>query len=462
MRKKEKIDKIAELFARFRAEVQNLNSLNLYDINIHAENVIIPILNLVYGVNLININNKEKNSSAIDLIDIENRIAVQVTSTATGEKVKHTIDEFIKGKRAEDFDTLLIYIITEKQKKYSDNIFVLARDNELDFSEKQILDYSDILKELNSWINISKIDQLLELLKKEFCDEEIDRRKYLLENREVIKTEILYPNILEVKLPAKVYIGIIGVDRDDIITQSWSTPYKLKKSAPMGKVLNKAFDFLKIPYSRDWFTFEDKIISFKPLDNREEPLNKLIEIGTVEEYDINEFANIGFKYEEALIHLINHSIEELVSYKNIQWIRKERYFRFKPIGIPRERKITWKNKKTATRSVIAEGWNNEKNQILHFRHLSFKIQSFRSDERWFISITPGWSFTYDGYHSCNHESQLIAQKKKLETNSSVYQHFMFISYCLSTKLEDSEKEYKFISFSSPFNLTLNYTPQYGN
>ena len=46
MRKKEEIEKIAELFARFRAEVENLNSLNLYDINIHAENVIIPILNL--------------------------------------------------------------------------------------------------------------------------------------------------------------------------------------------------------------------------------------------------------------------------------------------------------------------------------------------------------------------------------------------------------------------------------
>ena len=40
MRKKEEIEKIAELFARFRAEVENLNSLNLYDINIHAENVI--------------------------------------------------------------------------------------------------------------------------------------------------------------------------------------------------------------------------------------------------------------------------------------------------------------------------------------------------------------------------------------------------------------------------------------
>ena len=29
MRKKEEIEKIAELFARFRAEVENLNSLNL-------------------------------------------------------------------------------------------------------------------------------------------------------------------------------------------------------------------------------------------------------------------------------------------------------------------------------------------------------------------------------------------------------------------------------------------------
>ena len=342
MRKKEEIEKIAELFARFRAEVENLNSLNLYDINIHAENVIIPILNIVYGLNLVNINNEVKNSSAIDLVDTDNRIAIQVTSTATGEKIKHTIDEFIKGRRFEEYDNLLIYIITEKQKKYSDSTFAIAHNNELEFSEKHILD-----------------------------------------------------------------------------------------------------------------------ISFKPLDNRDEPLNKLIEIGTVEEYSINEFADISLKYEEALLHLINRSIEELASYKNIQWVGKDRFFRFKPIGVPRERKITWKNKKTATRTVVAEIWNNEKKQILYFRQLSFRIQSFRSDEKWFISITPGWSFTYDGYSSCKQESQLIAQKKNLETNSAVYQHFMFISFCLSNKLEDNESEYKYISFSSPFDLKLNYTPQHG-
>lgn len=182
-------------------------------------------------------------------------------------------------------------------------------------------------------------------MKNEFCEEEISKRRYLLEHREIIKTEVLFPNILEVNIPSKVYVGIIGVDRDDIITQSWSTPNKLRKSASMGKVLSKAFELLKITYCRDWFTFEDKILSFRPLDNRDEPLNKLVEIGTVEEYSVNEFVNVSFKYEEALLHLINRSIEELASYKNIQWLPKEKYFRFKPIGVPRERKITWKNKK---------------------------------------------------------------------------------------------------------------------
>uniref|UniRef100_UPI0022E81F93 SMEK domain-containing protein n=1 Tax=Phocaeicola plebeius TaxID=310297 RepID=UPI0022E81F93 len=387
MHRKEKIEKIAELFARFRTEVESLNSLNLYDINIHAENVIIPILNLVYEINLVNINNQVKNSAAIDLVDTENRIAIQVTSTATGEKIKHTINEFVKNKRPEDYDRLLVYIITEKQKRYSDSIFSVVNDNKLEFSEKDILDYSDILKEINSFISLAKIDSLLQLLKDEFCEEEISKRKYLLEHKESIKTEILFPNILEIHIPSKVYVGIIGIDRDDIITQSWSTPNKLKKSASMGKVLRKAFDLMKISYCRDWFTFEDKILSFRPLDNRDEPLNRFVEIGTVEEYSINEFVNISYKYEEALLHLINRSIEELVSYKNIQWLSKEKYFRFKPIGIPRERKITWKNKKVATRSVVAEVWNDEKKQILYFRQLTFKIQSFRSNEKWFISIT---------------------------------------------------------------------------
>ncbi|MDW7692985.1 SMEK domain-containing protein [Flammeovirgaceae bacterium SG7u.111] len=110
MNKKKTIDRIAELIARFRAEVETLNSQNLYDINIHAENVIIPILNYVYGLSLKNANLEEKNYSAIDLIDYENRVAIQVTSTVGSEKIKHTLEQYKKHKERDEFDSLLVYI----------------------------------------------------------------------------------------------------------------------------------------------------------------------------------------------------------------------------------------------------------------------------------------------------------------------------------------------------------------
>lgn len=62
----------------------------------------------------------------------------------------------------------------------------------------------------------------------------------------------------------------------------------------------------------------------------------------------------------------------------------------------------------------------------------------------------------------NKKVKLIAQKKNLESNSSVYQHFSFCHTVLQINNEDNETEYKYISFSSPFNLTLNYTLLYGN
>jgi phage terminase large subunit-like protein len=463
MNKKKLVDRVAELLARFRAEVENLNSLSLYDINIHSENVIIPILNKVYGLNLVNANVEEKNNSAIDLIDKENRIAIQVTSTASGEKVKHTLEQYLKYKKYLEFDTLIIYVITSKQKSYSESSFSKIINKEFIFNcTEHIYDYENILNEINSWISIPKIQEVTELFEFEFSDEKINNRKYFLENKDKIISETLYPNIIEVQLPEKVYIGTIGVNRDEIITKSWETEYKLKKRASDWSVINKSFEFLEIPFVRDWIAFEKKIISFKKLDDKNEPLNKLVEDGTVEEYDVNEFASISFKYEIALAQLIDNSIQELLSYKDIQWLRRERMFRFKPPKLVSERKVTWKNKKTATRTVVKEVWNSEHKQIIYFQQLSFKVQTFRSENTWFVSITPTWSYTYNGYSNHKSESNLITQKKKLETNNAVYQHFMFISYCFMNKLKESEKDYSLLSFREPFKLTLSFKENYGN
>lgn len=178
MNKQKLIERVAELMARFRTEVETLNSINLYDINIHTENILIPLLNNVYGLNLVNANFEDKNTSAIDLIDKENRIAIQVTSTANSEKIKHTIEQYLKYKKNEEFDQLLIYIITTKQKKYTNESFEKLINNQFEFScDNNILDYTDIVKEINSWISLPKSNLFWTFLNLNFL-----RKKYKIED----------------------------------------------------------------------------------------------------------------------------------------------------------------------------------------------------------------------------------------------------------------------------------------
>ncbi|MFR7839157.1 MAG: SMEK domain-containing protein [Blautia massiliensis (ex Durand et al. 2017)] len=84
-----------------------LNAVNLYDINIIAEDFFPGLLNLIYGYELKNANHLEKNAPAIDLIDRKNRIAVQVTSDNSSTKIRHTIAEFNKNQAYHLYDRLV-------------------------------------------------------------------------------------------------------------------------------------------------------------------------------------------------------------------------------------------------------------------------------------------------------------------------------------------------------------------
>lgn len=85
---------IAHSLALLSKEVEIRNAVNLYDINIVAEDFFPGLLNLIYGYELKNINYLEKNAPAIDLYDSKNKVSIQVTSDNDSAKIKHTISEF--------------------------------------------------------------------------------------------------------------------------------------------------------------------------------------------------------------------------------------------------------------------------------------------------------------------------------------------------------------------------------
>ena len=60
------IQEIVSRLAWIKAQVEVLDSLNLYDINIHSETFFCGLLNVIFGYNLKNINDSEKNFPSID------------------------------------------------------------------------------------------------------------------------------------------------------------------------------------------------------------------------------------------------------------------------------------------------------------------------------------------------------------------------------------------------------------
>ena len=104
--------------------------------NTHAENILIKILNEIFNSNLKNVNYEEnKNYPSIDLRDSEKRIAIQVTSNAKLEKVKHTLSEFVSNNLHKEFDQLYIYVITKKQKSITRRLLIVQLKESLNFPQ---------------------------------------------------------------------------------------------------------------------------------------------------------------------------------------------------------------------------------------------------------------------------------------------------------------------------------------
>jgi len=78
------------------ANIERFNNLNLYDLNIHSEDFFCKLLNIIYDLNLKNLNLKDKNTPSIDLGDNDKKICYQITSTNDSTKIKETIIKFEK------------------------------------------------------------------------------------------------------------------------------------------------------------------------------------------------------------------------------------------------------------------------------------------------------------------------------------------------------------------------------
>jgi hypothetical protein len=140
--------------SRFVLQVKGSAAMSRTDMNRAAQTILIPILQEVYDyTNLKNLDYAEDdpNYPSVDLGDETAKVAFQVTSTSKLEKIKHTLRKFIEYKQYEKFEILIIYLLTEKQKCYSDKEIKKIIQDKLKFDVKRdVWDYQNILREVSN------------------------------------------------------------------------------------------------------------------------------------------------------------------------------------------------------------------------------------------------------------------------------------------------------------------------
>jgi len=149
-------------FSVWEVNLKNHNSLNLQDVNIFSEYTVCEIVNCIFGYRLKSANSLVDNHPSVDLVDLENRIAIQVTTTKTSLKIQETIDKFIAHRLQNSYDTLYILILGRRQSSYP----TIKIPSELSFDpKKNILDFKVLLNHI-AYLPSVKLDRLKAILQK--------------------------------------------------------------------------------------------------------------------------------------------------------------------------------------------------------------------------------------------------------------------------------------------------------
>ncbi len=308
MNKEVYLKNIAENLALLSREVSILNAVNLYDINIIAEDFFPGLLNLIYGYELKNANHLEKNAPAIDLIDQKNRIAVQVTSDNSSTKIKHTIEEFNKSQAYHFYDRLVVLILTQK-KKYSSNfdtqgLFSFEKARDIWDVEKLIKDIRELetaqIKNVSDYLSEELYNKYYSVRETQAgeVDTIIDLIEYISQHRKVNKDRET-----TVDPEYKIYKRFKNF-ADKLITE-YTTLYTI-----YGEALNIVNETLGIDEAQDiiiMFYLQDISVQFleEEHDNPIAALNKLVTYFE-EKLSIN-----GKKYDRSAIkfYLVNEMIK---------------------------------------------------------------------------------------------------------------------------------------------------------
>jgi SMEK domain len=447
-------NRITELMSVFVAQVKGASALGQTDINRASETILIPLFSEIFGYKkLRNLNFSERsNFPGIDLADDSARVAFQITSTATSEKVRDTLQQFVDRQMFKRYSRLIVYILTERQKSYATDTFKQIVGNTFSFDpDKDILDYRALIHAIGSF-QIDRARAVQNILEANFADVKAP----LFPVNEETAAENVHLNLLQVVFPDTLYVADLLPDE---VPRRKSRSRK-KKGVEWKKSINKergkvqtALEHLGLKFSVDWETHENKIITFHDLHDDTLPLSEIIDKGTIVELSPDEFYSVNENYERVFKALLGRCLQQKLYHRQVQWQNEEKLYIFCEVNGTAERVEKWKGKRENERTVYWRTMKtNKPEEIFYCKHLAFKTQYKHFDSRWYLLVKPEWFFSRDGYKRSFYNADKVDWLKRHEGNMQVANHLSFIVHFLSydrpPDLITQTITYPFLSFGN--------------
>lgn len=112
------IGKIIDDLTLLKMRIDARNKQGLLDLTKFTEDFIKDVLNIVYGLHLVNLNSERSNNPGLDLGDTQQQIAYQITATKSSQKVNDTL-RTITEPQLEQYTKFKVFVMGEKQTSYT-------------------------------------------------------------------------------------------------------------------------------------------------------------------------------------------------------------------------------------------------------------------------------------------------------------------------------------------------------
>jgi hypothetical protein len=159
-------DFIQSKLTALASNLEARGALNILDQHLHSENFYRYFCNLLFGWKLQNLNTANQNAAAIDLVDRENKIVVQVSATATKQKIESALTKDLSAYSGYSFKFILISKDAGKlRSKRFRNPHGLTFDPSVD-----IFDIVLLLRTING-LSIEQLKEVYDFIRKELKTE---------------------------------------------------------------------------------------------------------------------------------------------------------------------------------------------------------------------------------------------------------------------------------------------------